>query len=49
MDFWPVTAALASACTVSAQHSRTAQSRRKTEIEALGLLLYGDPLHDYTA
>src|ERR1017187_2671734 len=44
MDLWLVTAALASACTVSVQHSRTARSRRKTEIEALGLLLYEGPL-----
>ena len=44
MDLWLVTAALASACTVSVQHSRTSQSQLKTEIEALGLLLYGGPL-----
>ena len=44
MDLWIATAALASACTVSVQYSRTAQSRLKTEIEPLGLLLYGGPL-----
>ena len=39
-----MTAALASACTVSVQHSPPSQSRLKKEIEALGLLLYGGPL-----